>query len=135
MWIASASSRWRWVSVIAAASRGAAAAVATSPPRRHVAPDEPAAPPSRDRPGDSAAAEQLPDLVHPDDEGRLHRPRRRPRPAEGGGAPAWRGGGEDPAHPRPYRPLRIGEDPRRRIGRADRGPARGRPILDRAAGG
>jgi hydroxyacylglutathione hydrolase len=40
----------------------------------------------RDHSGDAAAAELLPDLVHEDDEGRLHRSRRRPRPAEGGGA-------------------------------------------------
>src|SRR3954465_14760715 len=135
MWIASASSRWRWVSVIAAASRGGAAAVATSVPHGHVALHDPAASSRRDHPGDSAAAELLPDLVHPDDEGRLHRSGRRPRPAEGGGAGTWRGGREDTPHPRPYRPLRIGQDPRRRIGRADRGPARGRSILDRPAGG
>ena len=46
---------------------------------------ERAAPPGRDHPGDAAPAELLPDLVHRDDAGRLHRSRRRPRPAEGGG--------------------------------------------------
>ena len=40
---------------------------------------------------------------------------------------------EDPADPRPYRPLRPGRDPGRGARRADRGAARGRPLLDRQA--
>ena len=67
-------------------------------------------------------------LVHRDDARRVHRSRRRPAQAQGGGGAGRRDDREDPADPRPYRPLRIGRDPRRGARRADRGAARGRPF-------
>ena len=73
-------------------------------------------------------------VVHRDDARGVRRSGRRPAQAQGGGRAGRRDDREDPAHPRPYRPLRLGRDPRRRARRADRRPARGRPLLDRPAG-
>ena len=80
-------------------------------------------PSRRDPPGHRLPAELHLAVVHRDDARGLRRSGRRPAQAQGRRCPGRGDDREDPPHPRPHRPLRIGRHPRRRTGRADRGPA------------
>ncbi len=115
-------------------------AVALAFPRRSRHPTARARTPNpaharRDRAGHPVPAELLADLVHEDDARRAGRSRRRSRQAQGRGRARRGDAGEDPRHPRPCRSLRAGGHAGEGAGPADRGAARGRPVLDRPARG